>query len=142
MRARTQTLASRRLAIVLVLPLFVACEARVERGGPASLEEGLSGASHPSSFVGRWVRWRDDRTWGDTLDFRADGSVSGSNGLGLPPTARWWVRDNDVPQYCAGDEQSGGYCRTYRMKGDTLLLDGGPGGNTLFRRVRDSVPAT
>lgn len=142
MRVRAFPLETRRIAVVFLLPLLLACDVHRERGGPVSFQDGLVGASHPASFVGRWVRWRDDHTWGDTLEFRADGGVTGSSEVAMPPTARWWVRDDDVPQYCAGDAQSGGYCRTYRIRGDTLLLDGGPNGNTVFRRLRESVPAT
>ena len=106
------------------------------------MEEASAGASHPAPLVGYWVRRLDDRTWGDTLEFSTDGIVKGTNAHFVPPSARWWVRQGAVPEYCAGDAEHGGYCRTYRLRGDTLVLDGGPAGKTLFRRVSGSAPVT
>ena len=122
--------------------LVSACTARVERGGP---DTGLAAGqrdTYPPEFVGQWVRLREDRTWGDTLDFRADGSMGGSQGHAVPPGSTWSIRQGDVSQFCARDPREGGYCRTFQLNGDTLRLDGGPNPQTVFRRVSSSTPAT
>ena len=98
---------------------------------------------HPSAFVGRWVRLREDGTWGDTMEFRPDGSVRGSTGYNVPPALQWEVtRDSSTaagaaePRFCARVGQMGGFCRPFRVQADEFELIGGPGGNTRFRRVR------
>jgi hypothetical protein len=92
--------------------------------------------AHPSELVGRWVRMRPDRSWGDTMEFRADGRLLGSTGYPVPPTLQWEVKrsTDGVLQYCAAQGENG-FCRTYRLSGDTLEMVGGPQGNTTFRRV-------
>jgi|SRR6185312_11979974 len=92
--------------------------------------------THPTELVGRWVRLHADGTWGDTLEYLADGAVHGSVGNPVPPSARWAVKSNAVtgPQFCAGDS-SDAYCQTYHLAGDRMVLDGGPSGNTTFRHV-------
>ena len=91
---------------------------------------------HPREFVGRWVRLRDDRSWGDTLEYLADGRVLGSVGHPVPASARWGVRraPRRQPEFCAADEREG-YCQTYRFEGQTLVLGGGPNGPSYFRRA-------
>jgi hypothetical protein len=94
-------------------------------------------SAHPTAFVGHWVRLREDGTWGDTMEFRPDGSTRGSAGYPVPPSLRWEIKRDakGVAQYCAAESVSG-FCRNYRLSGDTLEMFGGPRGNTTFRRVR------
>ena len=93
--------------------------------------------SHPADLVGRWVRLREDSTWGDTLEYLADGRVHGSTGHAVPSSARWGVKgEGRLAQFCAGDSTAA-YCQTYQLAGDQLQLAGGPFGPTYFRRVRD-----
>ena len=51
---------------------------------------------HPKELVGRWVRAREDSTWGDTLTYVGDGSVLGSTGHAVPAGA-WWVYEERAP---------------------------------------------
>ena len=97
---------------------------------------GHASTSQPVELTGRWVRLRPDSTWGDTMDFRADGSLAGSAGYGVPPNLRWEIKHDSAgkAQYCATDG-SNGFCRPYRLTSDRLELIGGPGGRTIFRRV-------
>lgn len=92
---------------------------------------------HPSSLLGRWVRLREDQSWGDTMEFRPDGSMRGSVGYPIPPTLRWEIKRDPQgkAQYCAMQGEIG-FCRDYRLSGDTLEMFGGPRGNTIFRRVK------
>ena len=115
-----------RAALALVAAAIAACaDSSAVGGGP-----------HPREFTGRWVRLREDRTWGDTMEFAADGSLHGSAGYPIPPSLRWEVKrdSSGAAQYCA-NQGTEGFCRTYRFSGDTLEMVGGPQGNTLFRRV-------
>jgi hypothetical protein len=92
---------------------------------------------HPANLLGRWVRLREDQSWGDTMEFKPDGSLGGSAGYKIPPTLRWEIkRDaNGKAQYCATQVDMG-FCRDYRLSGDTLEMLGGPRGKTVFRRVK------
>ena len=92
---------------------------------------------HPANLLGRWVRLREDQSWGDTMEFKSDGSLGGSTGYKIPPTLRWEIkRDaNGKAQYCATQTDMG-FCRDYRLSGDTLEMLGGPRGKTIFRRVK------
>jgi hypothetical protein len=83
------------------------------------------------------VRLREDRTWGDTMEFAADGRLHGSVGYPVPPSLTWEVKrdSSGTAEYCAM-QGSEGFCRPYRFSGDTLEMIGGSRGNTLFRRVR------
>ena len=96
-----------------------------------------SNPAHPENLTGRWVRLREDKTWGDTMEFRPDGSMRGSAGYPIPPTLTWEVKrdSSGAQQYCAM-QGTIGFCRIYRLSGDTLQMFGGPRGNTTFRRVR------
>ena len=89
---------------------------------------------HPKELVGRWVRAREDSTWGDTLTYVGDGSVIGSTGHAVPGGAWWGVQGTSVREFCAGDP-SVTYCQTFRLEGDRMILGGGPNGATVFRRV-------
>src|SRR6476469_6301245 len=112
--------------------LMSACTVRRERGGP---DTGLAAGqrdTHPSEFIGQWVRLRADRTWGDTLDFRADGSMGGSQGHAVPPGSTGSIRQGDVSQFSALEPREGGYCQTFQLQGDTLRLDSGPNPQTVF----------
>lgn len=82
------------------------------------------------------MRLREDGTWGDTLEYLADGRVLGSTGHPVPASARWGVRDGPAGgrQFCAADGKEGG-CTTFRVEGATMVSDGGPYGPTYFRRV-------
>jgi hypothetical protein len=92
--------------------------------------------AHPTALTGRWVRLKEDGTWGDTMDFLPDGTVRGSADHPVPTSLRWTVeRDSTGEQFCARDE-SGGFCRPYHLKDGQLELIGGPSGHTVFRRVR------
>jgi hypothetical protein len=92
--------------------------------------------TQPSEFVGRWVRLREDSTWGDTLQYLADGRVLGSSGHPVPPSARWGVRARlaGSREFCAADNKEG-YCQTFRLVDSVMVLDGGPSGPTYFRRA-------
>lgn len=89
---------------------------------------------HPKELVGRWVRAREDSTWGDTLTYLGDGSVLGSTGHSVPAGAWWGVRGASIREFCAGDP-SVTYCQTFRLEGDRMVVGGGPSGATIFRRV-------
>jgi hypothetical protein len=114
------------LTVVVLALSAAACADAVERD-PA----------HPADFTGRWVRLRPDRTWGDTMEFVADGTIRGSVGYPVPPTLHWNVKrdSSGTSQYCAL-QGTMGFCRSYRMNADTLELLGGMQGSTFFRRVR------
>jgi hypothetical protein len=103
----------------------------------AACADSARDSAHPAELVGRWVRLRPDRSWGDTMEFRPDGSLLGSAGYPVPPTLRWEVKRSagGVRQYCAAQGENG-FCRDYHISGDTLEMLGGPQGNTTFRRVR------
>lgn len=122
--------------------LLAACNVRVERAGADSGAGAGQRDTHPPAFVGRWVRLREDRTWGDTLELRRDGSVAGSQGHAVPPGSSWSIREGAVSQFCARDPREGGYCQTFQLQGDTLRLDNGPNPQTVFRRVSSSAPST
>lgn len=93
---------------------------------------------HPSKLTGRWVRLKRDSTWGDTMEFRSDGSMRGSMGYPVPPNLKWEVKRDEKapPQFCATVTGEGGFCRPYTLSGDRLEMIGGPDGKTVFRRVR------
>lgn len=92
--------------------------------------------TQPAELVGRWVRLRADSTWGDTLQYLADGRVLGSVGHPVPATARWGVRAGPAGshEFCAADEKES-YCQTFRLEGRNMVLDGGPRGPSYFRRA-------
>lgn len=115
-----------RVSLTLVAVLLTGCADAVE-----------GSAAHPANLVGRWVRWREDQTWGDTMEFRPNGSIGGSAGYPVPPNLRWEVKRaaNGDMQYCALQIDAG-FCRNYRLTRDTLFMFGGPRGDTKFRRVR------
>jgi hypothetical protein len=91
---------------------------------------------HPAELSGRWIRLRPDGSWGDTLEFLADGRVHGSVGNPVPESARWSVVRSRVTgeAFCAVDARDRG-CRQFRVEGDTMVL-GGLTDATYFRRVR------
>ena len=111
-------------------PMVIACLAVI------ACADRAGDNAHPSELVGRWVRMRPDRSWGDTMEFRPDGRLVGSTGYPVPPTLQWEVKrsTDGVLQYCAAQGENG-FCRTYHLSGDTLEMVGGPQGNTTFRRV-------
>jgi hypothetical protein len=92
---------------------------------------------HPADLAGRWVRLREDGTWGDTMEFRRDGSMGGSAGYPVPAGLHWEVQydSTGAAQFCAA-VSNGGFCRPYRLAKGRLELIGGPRGSTVFRRVR------
>lgn len=98
---------------------------------------GQDASPHPANLTGRWVRLKEDQSWGDTMEFAPDGKLHGSVGYPVPPSLTWEVKrdSSGTAQYCAM-QGSEGFCRTYRLSGDTLEMIGGARGNTLFRRVR------
>ena len=93
--------------------------------------------AHPADLTGRWLRLRQDGSWGDTMQFNPDGTLGGSTGYPVPLTLRWEVKRDahGAAQYCAM-QGNDGFCRDFRLRGDTLEMFGGPQGNTTFRRVR------
>lgn len=93
--------------------------------------------AHPDYLAGRWLRLRSDNTWGDTMTFSPDGTLLGSQGYAVPPSLHWDVKPDakGKPQYCAAQGPDA-FCRGFRIAGDTLVLLGGPQGNTTFLRVR------
>lgn len=117
----------RAAAISLVAVIAVAGCADAAQRDPA----------HPDFLAGRWLRLAPDGSWGDTMTFSPDGSLLGSQGYPVPPSLRWEVKPdaNGVPQYCAAQGPNG-FCRSFRISGDTLRMFGGPQGTTTFRRVR------
>lgn len=115
-----------RYATLVIALSITACADGVQSNSP-----------HPSNLVGRWVRLREDQTWGDTMEFKPDGSMRGSSTYPIPPTLSWEIKRDagGTAQYCA--TQAGtGFCRNYKLSGDTLYMFGGPRGNTTFRRVQ------
>ena len=123
----------RRAVLATVVALAIA--AVVSACGGASQQTRVT---HPAQLTGRWVRLREDGTWGDTMDFRPDGTLSGSAGYPVPPGLRWEVKRDPAAglQFCARESSGGGFCRPYRLAGGRLELIGGPSGHTIFRRVR------
>jgi hypothetical protein len=115
-----------RVVLTVLSVLLIACS-----------DTAQGSAAHPANLVGRWVRWREDQTWGDTMEFRPDGTLRGSTGYPIPPTLTWEVKRaaNGDMQYCASQANTG-FCRNYHFSGDTLFMVGGPRGDTKFRRVR------
>jgi hypothetical protein len=79
---------------------------------------------HPAELTGKWVRLRADGTWGDTLEYLADGRILGSAGRPVPATARWDVVRSRVAGegLCTSDGPKKGRCQIYRLEGDTLVL--------------------
>lgn len=72
------------------------------------------------------------------MEFRADGSLAGSEGYPVPKVLTWRIErsPNGGPvQYCTRLANESGFCRPYRLNGDTLELIGGMHGSTFFRRV-------
>jgi hypothetical protein len=114
------------LAAAFVLTGIIACTTSADANSP-----------HPTNLLGRWVRLRENQSWGDTMEFRPDGSMRGSAGYVIPPTLHWEIKRDarGTAQYCATQADIG-FCRNYRLSGDTLEMFGGPRGNTIFRRVR------
>jgi hypothetical protein len=92
---------------------------------------------HPAQFVGKWVRLRSDGTWGDTLEYLADGRVVGSVGHPVPLTDRWVVVRSKLAGegFCAGAPTKPA-CQPFRLDGDTLLVLGRVADPTYFRRVQ------
>jgi hypothetical protein len=93
--------------------------------------------TQPANLVGRWVRLREDSTWGDTLQYLADGRVLGSTGHPVPETARWGVREGPAgsQEFCAADSKEG-YCQTFRFEDSIMVVGGGPSGPSYFRRAQ------
>jgi hypothetical protein len=114
------------MAVGALFALIGAC------GGRSS---GSRPLEHPSELVGRWVRLRNDSTWGDTLQYLEDGRVLGSTGHSVPASARWGVRAGPAGsrEFCAGDDREG-YCQTFRFQDSVMVLGGGPAGPSYFRR--------
>ena len=107
--------------------LLTACSQRAEQAAVIS---------HPTEFVGRWVRQRDDKSWGDTLDLRSDGSVGGSSHNPVPASAKWGVKQTALAsEFCAVDAKEGS-CQTFQFVDSLLVVGGGPNGKSIFRRVR------
>ena len=94
-------------------------------------------SAHPAKLTGRWVRLKEDQTWGDTMEFAPDGKLHGSAGYPVPSSLKWEVKRDSTgtEEYCAKQGPMG-FCRKYRLSGDTLELLGAARGSTLFRRVR------
>jgi hypothetical protein len=129
-------LSAATLVLLTCVLAGAACTIRPEYGSSS----GNDGAplTQPIEIVGRWVRYdQANRTWGDTLAYQGDGRVLGSTTNPVPASARWGVKTGPggVALFCAGDAQVGDYCRTYRIEDGKLILDGGPSGPTVFRRV-------
>jgi hypothetical protein len=93
--------------------------------------------SNPSEFVGRWERQIDPETWGDTLDFRADGTVRGVESNPVPASARWYVSQNTSGgrTFCVGDDKVSS-CKSFEMSNGILTVSGGPNQPSVFRRIR------
>jgi hypothetical protein len=114
----------KRLLVVLIALALPGCTRSPSKTGP----------EHPASLVGRWVRLREDQTWGDTLVYLPTGQVLGSTGHQVPDSARWWVETRATGRlFCAADAEQG-YCQSFHLVGDELLLTT-PAGATTFRRV-------
>ncbi len=115
-----------RLAILTAMLAATACA-----------DSGRETSPHPANLTGRWVRLKQDHTWGDTMEFMPDGAIHGSATYPVPSNLRWEIRYDSVagPQYCALQIDAG-FCRPYHLQGDTLRMIGGPQGDTQFRRVR------
>jgi hypothetical protein len=114
--------------VQLALAIGIAACGRISHRSPVT---------HPAELTGRWVRLRKDGTWGDTMVFRADGSVRGSAGYVVPAGLRWRVNPDTTGGrvFCA-EVYGTGFCRPYRLRAGTLELVGGPQGTTVFRRAR------
>lgn len=104
--------------------------------GCAEGNEPAKPLEHPHELVGRWVRLRADSTWGDTVELLADGSVRGSTGHPISPVGKWGVRAGPLGSrmMCTADEKQN-YCQTFRLDGQTMVLDNGPYGKGNLRRV-------
>lgn len=91
--------------------------------------------SQPAELSGRWARFLPDQTWGDTIEFRTDGSVVEVAHAAGPDSLRW-----SVVRSRAGDEAlclgvpPKPTCRPYRFEGDTLIIGRLPA-QTYYRRA-------
>ena len=91
---------------------------------------------HPAELAGKWVQLRSDGSWGDTVEYVADGRVVGSVGRPVSVTERWVVVRSKVAGegLCVGDPMKPA-CQPFRLDGDTLTR--GPFEHpTYFRRAR------
>jgi len=127
--ARSPSVAASRVALLAGLPAWLATFCAC-----GSNESGTSNA-HPPELIGRWIRLEDSAVV-DTLEFRADGTVYGSRFGQVPKGATWYVRGAPLARlFCASDSRRSS-CQTYSTDGELLRLGGGPGGHTIFRRLR------
>lgn len=94
---------------------------------------------HPLELVGTWARRRPDGSFGDTLTFNGDGSVSGSATNPVPASARWSVQVRSKARWmlCASDAKNAS-CQSYAVTDSTLVLGSENSGGTVYRRVRPS----
>lgn len=95
----------------------------------------------PAELTGKWVKLRTDGTWGDTVEYLADGRVVAGLGTVLRRGARWSVvRSRSAGQaLCTSDSasttRSVSCPQLLRIEGDTILV-GVSTSPSYFRRVR------
>jgi hypothetical protein len=90
---------------------------------------------HPAGLTGTWTRLRADNTWGDTLEYLADGSERGSSTNPIPDSTTWAVvRWKNIEEFCTTHVKAIS-CEQFRLEGDTLVF-GDIRKSTFFRRVR------
>jgi hypothetical protein len=91
--------------------------------------------SHPAELTGKWARLRADNSWGDTLEYLADGSVRGSSTNPVPDSTTWGVvRVRSIEGFCTTKTKKIS-CQQFRLEGDTLVF-GDIANPTFFRRAR------
>ena len=94
-------------------------------------------SARPPELTGAWVRLRADGTWGDTLQYLADGRVLGSTGHPVPATAQWSViRSKVAGEAFCGWNAKDRDCQPYRLEGDTLVVGYIQQSPTYLRRAR------
>ena len=87
---------------------------------------------HPSNIAGRWLLLRPDGTPGDTVEFRADGTIHAPY---TDSTSRWAVQTRyGTSVFCSRSSREA-VCQPFHVANDTLLINNGPGSYITLRRI-------
>ena len=107
---------------ILALSLLTACKRKAE----PTLE------LHPSNVAGRYLLLRPDGRPGDTVEFRADGTIHAPY---TDSTSRWAVQTRyGTSVFCSRSSQEA-VCRPFHLANDSLVLNSGPGTYITLRRL-------
>lgn len=92
--------------------------------------------TQPVELIGQWARLRpDQKTWGDTIELRANGAAVDPSRDVSPDSLRWSVVRSRVAGagLCLGPSRKP-HCQQYRLEGDTLVV-GRIAAPTYYRRA-------